>query len=663
MTLNSKYGNKFLSVLIVLLAVIIFFTSYYFIQENRNDSLELLIDQGSSFTESLAFAAENAITSESFYEYLIYKRYHELIIEISMSKQIPNQQSLVRFASDHNLFSIHVFDTDGNLISEGIADGIRSTLPDNIYDQVINFDEAQDNNFKLILDDFYSPGGAYHYFLELTNDLKYVIVIAADAYYYIDALSETQIGFLAQKMVLEKGVEYIIYQTSHEVIFSSIIPDNILPLANDSFLTEALNTDTVVNRLYEFQEQTILELVRPFATEDYPIGVFRVGLSLESYFAIAYGYDIQIITFAIILFGLMVIVSLYLRGREKRKEISQQYQQIKSITDKIFDEMRTGVAVLDSIGTISLCNRAFDAILGVEKCIGKQWSEIIPQNDDVLNSLLENYDSGGESETTNTFNNITKTLLISSSKIDTRPDSKVVVVYDITKLKQYEKESARKERLSELGDLAAGVAHEIRNPLNTISIATQRLAAEFVPTDNKQGYHSFTNQIKSETRRLNEIITKFLALTRDQKKFNDKINLSEILNDFVNFISHETDQLRINLFSEISDDLIIKGSIDEMKQVFTNLFNNAKEALNNIDEMQIKIKATKIKQRIIIIFEDNGPGIPEENYDKIFTPYFTTKEAGTGLGLPMVYKIINEMGGEVKVCKSELGGAKFIIEL
>ena len=181
MTLNSKYGNKFLFFLIVLFAIIIFFTSYYFIQDNRNDSLKLLIDQGSSFTESLAQAAENAITSESFYEYLIYKRYHELIIEISMSEQIPNQQSLVRFASDHNLFSIHVFDTSGDLISEGIADGVRSALPDNIYDQVINLYESDENNFKLILDDFYSPGGAYHYFLELTNDQKHVIVIAADA--------------------------------------------------------------------------------------------------------------------------------------------------------------------------------------------------------------------------------------------------------------------------------------------------------------------------------------------------------------------------------------------------------------------------------------------------------------------------------------------------
>ncbi len=663
MTLNSKYGNKFLFVLIVLFAVIIFFISYYFIQENRNDSLKLLIDQGSSFTESLAQAAENAITSESFYEYLIYKRYHELIIEISMSEQLPNQQSLVRFASDHNLFSIHIFDTSGDLISEGIADGVRSALPDNIYGQVINLYEFQESNFKLILDDFYSPGGAYHYFLELTNDQKHVIVIAADAYYYIDALSETQIGFLARKMVLEKGVEYIIYQTSHEVIFSSIKPENIFPLASDSFLTAVLNTDTVVNRLYEFQEQTILELVRPFATEDYPIGVFRVGLSLDSYYTIAYGYDIQIITFAIILFGLLVIVSLYLRGREKRKEISLQYQQIKSVTDKIFDEMRTGVAVLDSIGTISLCNRAFDTIFGVGKCIGSQWSDIIPENDNILKNLLKNNESGSEVETTNIFNGVTKTLLISSSKIEANPDSTVIVVYDITRLKQYEKESARKERLSELGDLAAGVAHEIRNPLNTISIATQRLATEFVPTNNKQEYHDFTNQIKSETKRLNKIITKFLALTRDQKKYNDKINLSVILNDFINFIFHETDQLKINLISEINNNLITNGNIDEMKQVFTNLYNNAKEALNNRTNKQIKISAIKNDKQIIIIFEDNGQGIPKENYDKIFTPYFTTKEAGTGLGLPMVYKIINEMGGEVKVCESDLGGAKILIEL
>ncbi|RKX18269.1 MAG: hypothetical protein DRP35_09545, partial [Candidatus Zixiibacteriota bacterium] len=370
----------------------------------------------------------------------------------------------------------------------------------------------------------------------------------------------------------------------------------------------------------------------------------------------------QIITFAIILFGLLVIASLYLRGREKRKEISQQYQQIKSVTDKIFDEMRTGVAVLDNIGTISLCNHAFDAIWGVRECIGSKWSDIIPEDDIILNDLLENNERGSESEITNIFNGVTKTLLISSSKIEANPDSTVIVVYDITKLKQYEKDSARKERISELGDLAAGVAHEIRNPLNTISIATQRLAAEFEPTDNKQEYHDFTSQIKSETKRLNEIITKFLALTHDHKKYNNKINLSEILEGFIKFISHETNQLKINLISEINKDLIINGNIDEVKQVFTNLYNNAKEAINKKTNKQIKISAIRNDQQVLIIFEDNGAGIPIENYDKIFTPYFTTKEAGTGLGLPMVYKIINKMGGEVKVSKSDLGGAKILIE-
>ena len=103
----------------------------------------------------------------------------------------------------------------------------------------------------------------------------------------------------------------------------------------------------------------------------------------------------------------------------------------------------------------------------------------------------------------------------------------IVVFYDITRLKEFETESARRERLSEMGQLAAGVAHEIRNPLNAISIAAQRLAVEFRPSDNEQEYQSITNNMRSESKRLDNIITKFLAMAKTEQQQTEEIDIKE----------------------------------------------------------------------------------------------------------------------------------------
>ncbi len=662
---SSGASHRFIFAVVVTFAVIVILSTWFVIKESRSDSLKLLTSQGTAFTEALAQAAENAIISESFYELLLQKRFNELTVEIVTIDYKSDEQELVRFALNHNLFSVSIFDKNSDLITAGIAGGIRSQLPEFVYGEVEELFENQETNYFLLLEQGDTPGDAVHYYLELTNDLEHVIALAIDAQYYISALSETQIGFLIQNMSREKGVEYILYQTNEGIIFASEKPGDILAIESDPFLQQALKQDTISNRIFEFQEKNVLELVRPFTIDNYPIGLFRVGLSLDGYYSVSRGFDFQMITVSVILFGLLLVVVLYLSGRVKRKELSRQYKQIKSITDKIFEEMRTGVAVIDNSGTITLCNNSFDRIIGKKDCIGNKWSKLIPPNDKLLSNIIELSSVEGDSETTNIFGGEQKTLLVSASQLssDSKDNSTIVVIYNITRMKNFEKEAARKERLSEMGDLAAGVAHEIRNPLNTISIAAQRLAGEFKPQENSEEFVSFTKQIRSETMRLNEIITKFLALAKDRQVKFEKIDLSKLMEEFVSFILPEAEKLQIDIIANIGTDLSVEMNPDDLQKVLSNLFNNAKEAFDNQPEKKISISAFGKDDKVMIKFEDNGPGIPKENYDKVFTPYFTTKEAGTGLGLPTVYKIISELGGEVKVTESQLGGAGVEITL
>ena len=259
-----------------------------------------------------------------------------------------------------------------------------------------------------------------------------------------------------------------------------------------------------------------------------------------------------------------------------------------------------------------------------------------------------------------------RTLLVGRSRVDLEEgegrEAMVVVVYDITRLKEFERQSARRERLSELGNLAAGVAHEIRNPLNTISIAAQRLAAEFSPAERTDDYRAFTQTIRDETSRLNTIITRFLALAREDHRKTTTVDLAEVTTSVGELLRPEAEKLGIDLTLEIDRGLTVRGDPDLLRQVLLNLYNNAKEALG-ASPGSIRIVATRESKQVVLLVTDNGPGIAPDLREKVLAPYFTTKEAGTGLGLPTVHKIISDLGGELSIESSDTGGAAIRILL
>ncbi|MEW6412275.1 MAG: ATP-binding protein [Candidatus Zixiibacteriota bacterium] len=658
--------QRYIAIILITLAVVVFVITWVSIKESREDSLQLLVAQGTAFVGALTEAADNAIESERFFDYLVHMRYAEIVVELAqMPLDAFTDRELLQVASAHNLYGIYIYGVDTNLIAGGVARGSVVKPPDFVVNEIGQLIANPENNYILLLDQGDSPDETVHYYIEMTNNLDRIVLIVADAHYYVNALSQTQIGFLVQKMGQEAGVEYIIYQSTDGIIFASRKTGSLLSIESDPFLSESLDSDSTRHRLYDFQGSEVLELVHPFATTTYPFGLLRIGLSLDAYAAISRGYDRQMITISAVLFVFVVVVVLYLNTRRKRKEIAREYRRMKSISDKIFDQMRIGVAAVDRRGHIILANEAFERTLGLKDSAGAVWDSAIKLEELAFKRIEDGAEMSFEKELSASVNNEQKQLLVAISKMKSDEgqfDGIVSVLYDVTGYRDLQRKSARKERLSEMGNLAAGVAHEIRNPLNTISIAAQRLAAEFTPSENQQEYLSFTKQIRAETKRLNEIITKFLALAHEANERRKIINLSQAAADFRKLVEAETDTLCIELSIDVDPALEIQADPDNLKQVLSNLFNNAKEALGGRPG-EISISARKVESLVEIRFEDSGPGISPEIREKIFTPYYTTKEAGTGLGLPTVHRIISDAGGEVKVESSSLGGACFVITL
>jgi signal transduction histidine kinase len=245
----------------------------------------------------------------------------------------------------------------------------------------------------------------------------------------------------------------------------------------------------------------------------------------------------------------------------------------------------------------------------------------------------------------------------------------LIYIEDITEKRKGEARLRRAENLASLTTLAAGVAHEIKNPLGSISIYLQ-LLQKALAKKTKTASHSsqdktnekYFNVLKEEVDRLNRIVVDFLFAVRPMALELRESDINALVRQTVEFVKFEMAQAKININVEL-DESSPKILMDEryMKQALLNLVNNARAAMPKGGLLTIITKS--VDNEICIQVCDTGTGIKEENLSKIFEPYFTTKETGTGLGLTQVFKIVREHQGEISVHSKPSEGTTFEIIL
>lgn len=394
--------------------------------------------------------------------------------------------------------------------------------------------------------------------------------------------------------------------------------------------------------------------------------VIVIGMDMTA-FNDAMAEDVKlmvIISGVIVLLGVAGVVSLFWAQSYTRS--TKLLSNISAISSEMINNLPEGVVLTDNNLKIHYMNEIAADLLGanVNKALGCHSEEVLPP---AVNSVQVAKDTnGGVIETELIlFNRNRHEIPVSviATEVVTTDGIFVGLMYlikDLTQIKQLQAEIQRKDKMAAIGDLAAGVAHEVRNPLSSIKgYATYFKSLFKDDPKNSEAAEILVN----ETDRLNRVVTELLEISRPSDIKPKSVNIKSIFDTTLRLIQPDSTQhQKPEIILEIKDNLdTIYIDPDRFVQVLMNIYLNAIQAMP--DGGLLKTVVASIDDSIKIIITDTGCGMPQHTRNQLFNPYFTTKTTGTGLGMAIVMKIIEAHNGEITVSSEEGKGTKITIYL
>jgi two-component system sensor histidine kinase PilS (NtrC family) len=379
---------------------------------------------------------------------------------------------------------------------------------------------------------------------------------------------------------------------------------------------------------------------------------------------------IHIFSFYIVAFLSSYLSDRLRRTRQELREKSLDFEDLRSLQEHILRSVGSGILTMDLNSRVTSWNPAAEYITGYGI------DEIRQKVQDVFGASIKGLFGHTsemqvrahrfEGEIRKKDGSIAMLGMSSSLLKDDRNTVHgiILVFQDITRLIEMEEKVRRQERLATVGSLAAGIAHEIRNPLASLSGSIQLLQSELDPKgDNKR----LMDIVLRETDRLNAIIGDFLDYARPKTPDKERVFLSSVIEETILLLRNSPDcREGIAIVQDVDPALELSADPQHLRQVFWNLALNACQSMRDGGTVTIAAKRAASPDGdpgwCEITVADAGQGIPQEHLDKLFDPFFTTKADGTGLGLAIVYRIIEDHGGTIGV-ESEPGkGSTFRIK-
>lgn len=341
----------------------------------------------------------------------------------------------------------------------------------------------------------------------------------------------------------------------------------------------------------------------------------------------------------------------------------------KGLMETIFQALEEGIIVLDPAAQISYANRAAEQFLGF-KLDDAQGTKIERYLKDIHWDLVLDLDEyewsqlvRREIEITYPQHRFMEFYVVPLAAVDEQEEGAVVIFRDVTRERESTAESIESERLHALSLLAAGVAHEIGNPLNSINIHLQLLDREIGYLEDapaKSDLRELVDVSRKEVARLDTIIRQFLKALRPSLPERKPQQLAELVVETLDVMKHEIKDRRMLVETDFPKNIPTVAVDDaQVKQVFFNVIKNALQAME--DGGILKVETQRSDRFVSVIIEDNGPGIDPEKLGAIYEPYHTTKTEGTGLGMMIVQRIMRDHGGEIEINSEQSRGTRLVL--
>jgi len=359
----------------------------------------------------------------------------------------------------------------------------------------------------------------------------------------------------------------------------------------------------------------------------------------------------------LLLIGFAGVFSLFLAQAYRSTRTS--LTRIKAFSDNVVERMPVGLVAMDGNGRIISFNQAAEATLRLasDQAIGRTASEVLPRHVlDMVATLKDSTRTAMAKEFDCSFPDgrvVPLDVTLSALKgEDGTVWGTILLCRDLTEVQSLKREVETSRRLASLGRLAAGVAHEIRNPLSSIKGFATYFKERYRdnPDDQK------TSEIMiQEVDRLNRVITQLLEFARPPVVQKKRASLQSLIQHSLKMIERQASAKQIRVLPHLPSEIReVNLDPDGINQVLLNLYLNAVEAMDPGGTLSVSLSVDDGSAWVKIMVSDTGSGIRKEDLEHIFDPYFTTKQTGTGLGLAIVHKIIEAHGGEVRV-ESEIG--------
>jgi PAS domain S-box-containing protein len=366
---------------------------------------------------------------------------------------------------------------------------------------------------------------------------------------------------------------------------------------------------------------------------------------------------------------------------EALAKLNSKLEFLKEYNEKIIESIPVSIIVLDHDFKVTLCNSNSEKLMGRTKeyLVGKKIKKGLVSLDgqdlyDEAERVMKDKRAEGFYKTTVTFggkksNEIYDIMLVPFKFSAETPEGAVVIIENMTKTVKLEQSLSEAKRLSELGRLSATVAHEIRNPLIAIGGYVNRVKKKY--TETGQVNEENLNIIINEVARLEKIVNEILDYAAERRVEHSEINIGKVLQEVISLAQAAAEQKNIDIVIECGSDsistreIIMNGSADNLKQAFLNVFNNAIEASETRDQVKICVQLEEDEDGKYITVRVNNRTIlsSEEEVYNIFLPFYTTKSRGSGLGLTITKRIIEQHSGKIDVVSNIDIGTTFTIKL